>query len=136
VSQHFGILLCKSLATALCVFSRKGCLLLLLLLLLLLPGIKHIHAMPIRSGPETLLGVLNLGFKHEPCLDMGIMGPHLFSTYLSLISATLTAVVRDPALNSYVCLARDLAGATTLDGIMQVWPGTHQRAVLVGYCIS
>eukprot|EP00775_Hariotina_reticulata_P001838 gene1838-2170_t len=82
-------------------------------------GIRHIHAMPIRSGPETLLGVLNLGFKHEPCLDMGTMGPHLFSTYLSLVSATLTAVVRDPALNSYVCLARDLAGATTLDGIMQ-----------------
>lgn len=87
--------------------------------------------MPIRSGPDGLLAVLNLGFKHEPCLDMGFMGPHLFSTYLSLVSATLTAVVRDPGLNAYVCLARDLAGATSLDSIMQVrgwaglaaWPG-------------
>jgi hypothetical protein len=76
--------------------------------------------MPIRSGGDGLLAVLNLGFKHEPCLDMGFMGPHLFSTYLSLVSATLTAVVRDPGLNAYVCLARDLAAATSLDGIMQV----------------
>lgn len=82
-------------------------------------GIRHIHAMPIRAGPDTLLGVLNLGFKHEPCMDMGSMGPHLFSTYLSLISATLTAVVRDPGLNAYVCLARDLAAASNLDNIMQ-----------------
>jgi hypothetical protein len=83
-------------------------------------GIRHIHAMPIRAGPEQLLGVLNLGFKHEPCLDMGSMGPHLFSTYMSLVSATLTAVVRDPGLNAYVCLARDLAAASSLDGMMQV----------------
>jgi len=83
-------------------------------------GIRHIHAMPIRSSPNSLLAVLNLGFKHEPCLDMGFMGPHLFSTYLSLISATLTAVVRDPGLNAYVCLARDLAEANSLDSIMQV----------------
>ncbi|WIA38873.1 hypothetical protein OEZ86_002148 [Tetradesmus obliquus] len=82
-------------------------------------GIRHIHAMPIRAGPEQLLGVLNLGFKHEPCLDMGSMGPHLFSTYMSLVSATLTAVVRDPGLNAYVCLARDLAAASSLDGMMQ-----------------
>ena len=84
------------------------------------PGIRHIHAMPIRSSPSVLLAVLNLGFKHEPCLDMGFMGPHLFSTYISLMSATLTAVVRDPGLNAYVCLARDLAEATSLDSIMQV----------------
>jgi hypothetical protein len=76
--------------------------------------------MPIRSSPQSLLAVLNLGFKHEPCLDMGFMGPHLFSTYLSLVSATLTAVVRDPGLNAYVCLARDLATASSLDNIMQV----------------
>jgi hypothetical protein len=85
-----------------------------------LTGIRHIHAMPIRSSPQSLLAVLNLGFKHEPCLDMGFMGPHLFSTYLSLVSATLTAVVRDPGLNAYVCLARDLATASSLDNIMQV----------------
>jgi hypothetical protein len=82
-------------------------------------GIRHIHAMPIRAGPDQLLGVLNLGFKHEPCLDMGSMGPHLFSTYMSLVSATLTAVVRDPGLNAYVCLARDLAAASSLDAMMQ-----------------
>jgi hypothetical protein len=82
-------------------------------------GIRHMHAMPIRAGPDQLLGVLNLGFKHEPCLDMGSMGPHLFSTYMSLVSATLTAVVRDPGLNAYVCLARDLAAASSLDGMMQ-----------------
>jgi hypothetical protein len=76
--------------------------------------------MPIRSSPSSLLAVLNLGFKHEPCLDMGFMGPHLFSTYLSLVSATLTAVVRDPGLNAYVCLARDLAASNSLDNIMQV----------------
>lgn len=82
-------------------------------------GIKYIHAMPLRAGPEVLLGVLNLGFKHEPCLDMGSMGPNLFGTYLSLVSATLTTVVRDPGLNAYVCLARDVAAAGSLDGIMQ-----------------
>lgn len=76
--------------------------------------------MPIRASPSVLLAVLNLGFKHEPCLDMGFMGPHLFSTYLSLVSATLTAVVRDPGLNAYVCLARDLAAANSLDSVMQV----------------
>jgi hypothetical protein len=79
--------------------------------------------MPIRASPSSLLAVLNLGFKHEPCLDMGFMGPHLFSTYLSLVSATLTAVVRDPGLKAYVCLARDLAAAVSLDNIMQVCGG-------------
>ncbi|KAF6253683.1 hypothetical protein COO60DRAFT_397163 [Scenedesmus sp. NREL 46B-D3] len=82
-------------------------------------GIRHIHAVPVRSGPEQLLGVLNLGFKHEPCLDMRVAGPRLFSTYMSLVSATLTAVVRDPGLDALVCLARDLAAASSLDAMMQ-----------------
>jgi hypothetical protein len=87
--------------------------------------------MPILASPNTLLAVLNLGFKHEPCLDMGFMGPHLFSTYLNLVSATLTAVVRDPGLNAYVCLARDLAAATSLDSLMQVRPQQQQLLQLV-----
>ncbi|KAF8059113.1 STY13 [Scenedesmus sp. PABB004] len=81
-------------------------------------GIRHMHGMPIRGGPESLLGVLNLGFKRAPCLDVGAVGPHLFGTYLSLVSATLTAVVRDPGLNAYVLLARDLAAAGSVDAIM------------------
>jgi hypothetical protein len=91
-------------------------------------GIRHLHGVPLRGGSGAgaggpLLGVLNLGFKGPPCLDGGLEAtdpgaPDLFGTYLGLVSATLTAVARDPGLSAAVALARDVAAATSLDGMM------------------
>jgi hypothetical protein len=65
-------------------------------------GVKLMFGVPIRASPDALLAVLNLGYKVAPQLDS------MFGTYLHLVAATMTAVVKDPALNKYVDLAYSL----------------------------
>ena len=65
-------------------------------------GVKLMFGVPIRASPDALLAVLNVGYKSAPALDP------MFGTYLHLVAATMTAVVKDPALNKYVDLANTL----------------------------